>query len=59
MLIYGMLITVVGMGAVYAFLFLLMGTVQLTSFLVQKTDKKADLNEVAAAIAIVLKNGEK
>ena len=59
MLLYGLLITIIGMGAVYSFLFLLMLTIQLTSWCVQKTQKADDLNSVVAAIAVVLKQGGK
>ena len=56
MLIYGFLITIVGMGAVFAFLLVLMWVIQLMScFLQKKTD---DLSPVAAVIAIALNKGE-
>ena len=56
MLINGGLITVLGMGAVFAFLLLLVWAVQLMSRLLQKED--ADLTQVAATIAIALSKGE-
>ncbi|MBP5534316.1 MAG: OadG family protein [Alphaproteobacteria bacterium] len=56
MLINGVLITVLGMGAVFAFLLLLVWAVQLMSRLLQKED--ADLTQVAATIAIALSKGE-
>ena len=52
----GILITIIGMGFVFAFLFLLMWTIRLMSYILQKTD--ADLDQVAATIAIALNKGE-
>ena len=56
MLAEGALITFFGMGAVFAFLLLLVWAVQLMSRLLQKED--ADLTQVAATIAIALSKGE-
>ena len=52
----GILITMIGMGFVFAFLFLLMWAIRLMSYVIQKTD--ADLEPVAATIAIALNKGE-
>ena len=56
MLIDGVLITVLGMGAVFAFLLLLVWVVHLMSRLLQKED--ADLTQVATVIAIALSKGK-
>ena len=52
MLLYGLLITFVGMGAVFVFLYLLMLTVQFVSKIIQKTELRED--EAAVALAIVV-----
>ena len=57
MLADGVLITFLGMGAVFAFLLLLVWVVQLMSHILQKNDDK-DLTQVAATIAIALSKGE-
>ena len=57
MLIDGVLITFLGMGAVFAFLLLLVGVVQLMSRILQRNDD-TDLTQVAATIAIALSKGE-
>lgn len=59
MLSYGLLITLIGMGAVFGFLCLLMLTIQLASKLIQKTQVKEDEAGIALAIAIALKQGGK
>ena len=59
MLSYGLLITFIGMGAVFGFLCLLMLTIQLASKLIQKTQVKEDEASIALAIAIALKQGGK
>ena len=56
MLADGILITFLGMGAVFAFLILLVWVVQLMSHVFQKSD--SDLSAVAATIAIALSKGE-
>ncbi|MBO5997702.1 MAG: OadG family protein [Alphaproteobacteria bacterium] len=55
MLLYSAWVTIVGMGAVFFFLFLLMWTVQLMSYLIGKSDD--DLSEIAAIVAVTLKKG--
>ena len=57
MLADGVLITFLGMGAVFAFLLLLVWVVQLMSHILQKNDD-TDLTQVAATIAIALSKGE-
>lgn len=56
MLADGVLITFLGMGAVFAFLILLVWVVQLMSRILQEDD--TDLSTVAATIAIALNKGE-
>ena len=56
MLAEGALITFFGMGAVFAFLILLVLVVQLMSHILQKND--TDLSAVAVTIAIALNKGE-
>ena len=58
MLSYGLLMTFIGMGAVFGFLYLLMLTIQLTSKLIQKSQKQDDAS-IAVAIAVALKQGRK
>lgn len=58
MLSYGLLMTFIGMGAVFGFLYLLMLTIQLTSKLIQKSQKQDDAS-IAVAIAVALKQGGK
>ena len=59
MFLYGLLITFIGMFAVFGFLYLLMLTIQLASKLIQKTQVKEDEASIALAIAIALKQGGK
>ena len=56
MLADGVLITLLGMGAVFAFLILLVWAVQLMSHILQKDS--TDLSAIAATIAIALNKGE-
>jgi len=58
MLSYGLLMTFIGMGAVFGFLYLLMLTIQLASKLIQKSQKQDDAS-IAVAIAVALKQGGK
>jgi Na+-transporting methylmalonyl-CoA/oxaloacetate decarboxylase gamma subunit len=59
MLSYGLLITFIGMGAVFGFLYLLMLTIQLASKFIQKKQVKEDDATIALAIAVALKQGGK
>ena len=59
MLLYGLLITIIGMLAVFGFLYLLMLTVDITSKIVQKMQKSNDTDKIAAVIAVALKQGGK
>ncbi len=60
MLGFGVLITIIGMLAVFTFLFVLMQAVRLMSFAVSRLEKKdADNDKIAALIAIALQGGSK
>ena len=59
MLLYGLLVTFVGMGAVFVFLYFLMLVIQLTSVLIQKTQISEDDPKIALAVAVALKKGVK
>ena len=59
MLLYGLLITIIGMLAVFGFLYLLMLTVDITSKIVQKMQKSNDTDKIVAVIAVALKQGGK
>lgn len=51
----GWQITLIGMGAVFVFLYLLMFVIQFYSWIVRETqDDDVPMNKVAAAIAIAL-----
>ena len=57
MLLYGFLITLIGMGFVFLFLYFLMLSVQVMSkFTIQKKSQQNDA-KVAAMIAIALRQG--
>ena len=55
MLVDGLLITLFGMLSVFAFLYVLMLTIQLMSLCIRKTSVPSDLEQVVAAIAVALK----
>ena len=59
MLLYGLLITIIGMLAVFGFLYLLMLIVDITSKIVQKMQKSNDTDKIVAVIAVALKQGGK
>ncbi len=56
MISYGWMLTLVGMGSVFAFLWLLMLVIQFSSWIIRKYESSSEgLDKVALAIAVGLK----
>ena len=56
MISYGWMLTLVGMGSVFAFLWLLMLVIQFSSWIIRKYESSSEgLDKVALAIVVGLK----